>query len=215
VRPRRHLDRCAPGTLHSTIKQRGQPDLDAGATSSRQQVRVVTQTTSKSGAALVAALTCWLGGSFPATAQDEPLTEDGCSAAVTERNNTEPWFEEVPGLNILEWNPAQPLQVRGLPLEIKGILCWRSDARFAPNDYVVALAGLPLYIKTDFMDAKRNRTLVLEFTRAGFRIRLLSGPELSRAEHDEMRKLIKHYNAARQQHEAQQTAKSKRPAVEL
>jgi hypothetical protein len=175
----------------------------------------VTKTTSKSGAALVAALISLLAGSFATATRGEPLTEDGCSAAVTERSNTEPWFEEVPGLSILRWNPAQPLRVRGVTLEIKGILCWRSDARFAPNDYVVALAGLPLYVKTDFADATRNRTLVLEGTKAGFRVRLLSGPELSGAERDEMHRLIKHYNAARQRHEAKQSAKPKRPAVNL
>jgi hypothetical protein len=175
----------------------------------------VTKTTSKSGAVLVAALTCLLGGSFATATHGEPLTEDGCSAAVTARSNTEPWFEEVTGLSILQWDPAQPLRVRGVTLKIKGILCWRSDARFAPNDYVVALAGLPLYVKTDFADAKRNRTLVLEGTRPSFRIRLLSGPELSDIEREEMRQLIKHYNAARERHEAQQAPKPKRPAVNL
>jgi hypothetical protein len=174
----------------------------------------VIPTTSKSGVALATALASLLGASF-AAANDAPLTEDGCSAAVSELGNAEPRFQEIPGLSILEWDPAQPLRIRGVDSKIKGILCWRSDARFSRNDYVVALAGLPLYVKTDFLDEKRNRTLVLEGTRAGFRIRLLSGPAFSKAEREKMRRLIEHYNAARAKHAAQQAGKPKRPAVDL
>lgn len=174
----------------------------------------MNQSRAKAGIRLVAAaLGSVLSSVARAAAPSEPLTEDGCSAAIDQPGSPEPSFHEVPGLSILEWDPRRPLRIPGVGSNVRGILCWRSDARFSTNDYLVALAGLPLYVKTDFIDAARNRTLVLENTKAGFRIRLLSGPEFSSAELEEMRKLIKHYNAARQRQEARQV--KGKPAVTL
>jgi len=176
---------------------------------------IVNRAHSKAGVGLAAALGSVVSGLVRAAAPAEPLTEDGCSAAIDQPGSTEPRFQDIPGLSILEWDPRRPLRIPGVGPDVRGILCWRSDAKFSANDYLVALAGLPLYVKTDFIDATRNRTLVLENTKGGFRIRLLSGPEFSNPEFEEIRRLIKHYNAERQRHEAQLSTKPKRPAVTL
>jgi len=79
-------------------------------------------------------------------------------------------------------------------LTINAVVCWRSEARLAENDYLVAQAGFPFYVKTDLEDGSTNRTLVLERVNGSFRARLLSGPALSDAERQEIQRLLALYD---------------------
>jgi hypothetical protein len=140
--------------------------------------------------------TCWLlvacaAGSL-AGAQEAPLTEDSC-AFITRHAEEEPVIREIPGLQILNRRPDEPLVVKGMDVTVNGVVCWRSEAKFAENDYLVSDAGLPLFIKTDFEDEAQNRTIVLERIKQSYRVRLLSGPELSAGEKQELVRLIAVY----------------------
>jgi hypothetical protein len=118
------------------------------------------------------------------------LTEDSCSAIVS-KEGEKPDLHSVAGLSVLSLRPDHPLMMRAEGgVKIHGVVCWRSEAQLAENDYLVTDAGFPLYIKTDLEDASHNRTLILERTRGGFRTRLVDGPELSAEEKDETQKLL-------------------------
>jgi hypothetical protein len=72
-------------------------------------------------------------------------------------------------------------------VKIKGVMCWRSEARLAANDYLVPHStGVPLYIKTDTGDEAADRTIALEKVRGSFRVRLLSGPKWTPEEEKEV-----------------------------
>jgi uncharacterized protein YegJ (DUF2314 family) len=128
-------------------------------------------------------------------AQAAQLTEQSCSV-IASKADEKPVLQEVPGLSVLSLRPDHPLGMHAADgVTIRGIACWRSEARLAENDYLVSDEGLPLYIKTEFEDESRNRTLILERTNGGFRARLLNGPELSADEKSEVEKFLALYEA--------------------
>ena len=102
----------------------------------------------------------------------------------------------VGGLHALGVTADKPLRViQSSEMKIKGVVCWRSEARLVATDYLVPRqTGLPLYIKTDTEDEARNRTIVLELAGGSYRVRQLSGPEWSAVEEEEMIKLMTSYN---------------------
>jgi hypothetical protein len=81
---------------------------------------------------------------------------------------------------------------------VNAVVCWRSEARLAEEDYLVPEAGFALYVKTDYTNEAANRTLVLELADTSFRARLLSGPALSDAEKQEIQRLLSLYNTKHQ-----------------
>ncbi len=90
---------------------------------------------------------------------------------------------EVPGLSVLNLDPNQPFPVfatDGVKLN-EVLACWRSEARFSKNDYVVTAAGLSRYVKTDYEDESLNRSAVLENAGGSFRIRLFDRPGMDRS----------------------------------
>ena len=142
-------------------------------------------------AALVALSVC-------SGARAGPLTEDSCPLLASDPGE-KATLRDVPGLTVLDRPSDEPFVLFGIDeVRVKGVLCWRSEARLSRNDYVVPAAGFPLYIKTDYDDEGQNRSIVLESTSAGFRVRLLSGPEWSDAERIEVRQLIAFYNSTQQ-----------------
>jgi len=139
----------------------------------------------------------WIAGiAFAvAGARAASLTEDSCSIVASNPGEA-PTLREVLGLSVLSLRPDHPLVMSAVDgVKINAIMCWRSQARFAENDYLVTDAGFPLYIKTDFADESQNRTLALERINDSFRIRLLDGPELSAAEKDEAQQFLALYAA--------------------
>lgn len=132
---------------------------------------------------------------FSAGVYADPLTEDRCSVIAT-NTGEKPMVRDVPGLSVLDLDPSQPFPVFATDdVKLNGVMCWRSEARFSKNDYVVAAAGLALYIKTDYEDESLNRSAVLENAGGSFRIRLLSGPAWTAAEKKEMIPLIRFFNS--------------------
>ena len=128
-------------------------------------------------------------------AHAETLTEDSCSAIAT-RAGEKPVMRDVPGLSILNRRPDEPLVLVGVDgVTINGIVCWRSEARLAENDYVPLEAGFSLYIKTDRENDADSRTLVLEMAGGSFRARLLSGPALTDAEKMDIQRFLSAYEA--------------------
>ncbi|MGY0613459.1 hypothetical protein [Luteimonas sp. A501] len=132
----------------------------------------------------------------PTTAQGE-LMEASCSfmlSAGTDKSD----FVHVPGLKVLHPSSSQAqLNVEldaGVSLE--GVVCWRSLAEIGPNDDWVARTGVPLYIKKDSDDSD-SPTLVLELTDPGYRVRIVSGPELSSAQAERTISLIDTFNERR------------------
>jgi hypothetical protein len=119
-----------------------------------------------------------------------PLSEESCSILASEKGE-QPTLRDVPGLRILDRRPDNPLVISADDgITINAIVCWRSEARFADNDYLVSEAGFPLYVKADFEDEAKNRTVLLERVSGAFRIRMLSGPTWSEAEKEEMGRFI-------------------------
>lgn len=132
---------------------------------------------------------------FSAGAHADPLTEDSCSVIAT-NTGEKPMVRDVPGLSVLNLDPNEPFPVFATDgVKLNGVMCWRSEARFSRNDYVVAAAGLSLYVKTDYEDESLNRSVVLENASGSFRIRLLSGPAWTAAEKEEMSQLVRFFNS--------------------
>jgi len=122
------------------------------------------------------------------------LIEDSCEVlAAAQGQKAE--LREVPGLHVLDKTPENPLVLTPAPdVKISGIMCWRSEARLAPNDYLVPLKnGFSFYVKTDTGDESKDRTIALEKASGSFRVRLLSGPDWSASEEDEVQKAIQLY----------------------
>ncbi len=128
------------------------------------------------------------------------LSEDSCSVLVTKKGE-QPALQDAPGLKVLDRRPENPLVISADDgITINAIVCWRSEARFADNDYLVSEAGFPLYVKADFEDEAKNRTVSLERINGSFRIRMLSGPKWSKAEEDEMGQFISLFEAKFREH---------------
>lgn len=63
-------------------------------------------------------------------------------------------------------------------VSLDGVVCWRSAAELGPNDDWVARTGVPLYIKKDGGDVG-SPVLVLGLTDPGYRVCVISGPDLA------------------------------------
>lgn len=123
------------------------------------------------------------------------LTEDSCELLLSTEGE-KPEMREAPGMHVLDRTAARPLRVLSLPgAKVHGIVCWRSDAALAPNDYLVAMStGLPLYIKADTESQVASRTIVLERNNALFTARLLTGSPWTQAEEREIGDALKEFN---------------------
>lgn len=150
---------------------------------------------------ILAILGIWFIGHFalaaePTTTQDE-LTEASCSFMLS-RGADNSSFVHVPGLTVLHSTSSQPqLNVELDPgVSLEGVVCWRSSAEIGPNDDWVARAGVPLYVKKDG-DEPDSPTLVLELTEPGYRVRIISGPELSSEQAERTVSLIDTFNKRR------------------
>jgi hypothetical protein len=147
----------------------------------------------------------WAAVFVTSLAHADPLTEDECSI-ISSSGGKPPVIGKVSGLSILNWRPEQHFKI--VPPEgmtIHGVVCWRSEARLAKNDFVPVEAGFPFYVKTETGDEKLDRTLVLELTGGSYRARLASGPDPSEEEKSELRVLVAEYQA---RHEAQSQVES-------
>jgi hypothetical protein len=102
-------------------------------------------------------------------------------------------LRDVPGMHVLGRSPESPLVI--VPTDdvrINGVVCWRSSARFAANDYLVPESlGFPLYVKTEGEDETADRTVVLERIGGSLRVRLLAGPELTDSEREETVRVLR------------------------
>ena len=86
---------------------------------------------------------------FSPTTHAEALSESSCSVLAT-HDRDKPTMRDVPGLEILNRHADEPLIITGVDgVTINAVVCWRSEARLAENDYLVTDAGFPLYVKTD------------------------------------------------------------------
>jgi hypothetical protein len=123
------------------------------------------------------------------------LTEDSCEV-LSSTQGQRPELREVPGMHVLGRVETDPLVVHSTAeVQIKGVMCWRSEAKLAPNDYLVPHStGIPLYIKTDTGNEATDRTIALEKINGGIRVRLLSGPHWTPAEEKEMVQAMTLYN---------------------
>jgi hypothetical protein len=136
---------------------------------------------------------------FPSATQAEALSESSCSVLVTQ-DRGKPTMRDVPGLEILNRRAGEPLILTGVDgVTVNAVVCWRSEARLAENDYLVTDAGFPLYVKTDGQDESASRTLVLERSNGSFRARLLSGPSLTDAEKVEIQHFLALYDTKHQE----------------
>lgn len=125
----------------------------------------------------------------------DPLSEESCSVVITQGDGKVD-YGKVDGLKVRERDPNAALSLGAdkADVVIKGIVCWRSEARFAKHDYLVA-RQYPLYMKSEHEDEARSRTAALEYASAGFRVRLLDGLPWSAAEQEEIRQRGKDYNS--------------------
>ena len=123
------------------------------------------------------------------------LTEDSCEVLAS-TNGMKPELREVPGLHVLDRTEANPPAIASTAdVKISGVMCWRSEARLAPNDLLVPnTTGLSLFIKTDTGNQATDRTIALEKMNGSFRVRLLSGPDWTPAEEDEMKEAMTRFN---------------------
>jgi hypothetical protein len=123
------------------------------------------------------------------------LTENSCEVSSTTIGK-KPELREVPGMHVLDKTEADPLVLTSTTdVKISSVMCWRSEARLAPNDYLVPhKTGFPFYIKTDTGNEATDRAIVLEKIGGSFRVRLLSGPAWSPAEEDEMVRALTLFN---------------------
>jgi uncharacterized protein YegJ (DUF2314 family) len=155
------------------------------------------------------------GALFPLATWGATLSEESCSVLAT-HDGEPPAMREVPGLTILNRRADDPLTLVGVDgVTIKGVVCWRSEARLAENDYLVADAGFPFYVKTDRQDESANRTLVLEGSGASFRVRLLSGPSLTDEEKTEIQRLLSLYNTKQRGASKEASAVASAPVPQL
>jgi len=147
-------------------------------------------------AALIVGLISPLAIAAEATTEQSELTEASCSFILS-RGADKSDFVHVPGLSVLHPSSQAQLNVEldaGVSLE--GVVCWRSSAEIGPNDDWVARTGVPLYIKKD-SDESDGPTLVLELTDPGYRVRIVSGPELSPAQAKRTISIIDTFNERR------------------
>jgi hypothetical protein len=119
------------------------------------------------------------------------LVEDSCEVLASIKDQS-PELREVPGMHVLGRVESNPLVLHSSDdVKIKGVMCWRSEARLAANDYLVPHStGVPLYIKTDTGNEAADRTIALEKVSGSFRVRLLSGPKWTPEEEKEVLQAI-------------------------
>jgi hypothetical protein len=132
------------------------------------------------------------------TFNGEAITEDECQVLASVKG-AKPALRDAPGVHVLGHTAADPLVLASTPeVSIKGLGCWRSEARLAPDDYLVPdRIGVPLFIKTDTGDATKDRAITLEKAGGSYRVRLLAGPAWSKAEEAEMIKALGVFNQLR------------------
>jgi hypothetical protein len=99
-------------------------------------------------------------------------------------------------MHVLDRTETQPLEIVSVDgAKVDAIVCWRSEPRLAPNDYLVPLKlGIRLYIKTDTGNSEKDRTVSVEMADGSFRARLVSGPAWDSAEQDEVIEAITRFN---------------------
>ena len=127
------------------------------------------------------------------------LEEHSCSFML--RSAGEPSkFVDIPSLSILNPPPDQ----RALVVEVddgvtlEAVVCWRSRAEFGEFDYRVLEAGYPLYVKqTAESEDEEERTVVLEYTDVGHRVRLVAGKEPTDDERMAIMFRIEQFNSRR------------------
>jgi hypothetical protein len=126
----------------------------------------------------------------------QALVEDECQI-VSRTADQAAEIRGVPGMHVIDRTPQAPLVLTTThDVQIDAIICWRSKALLAPNDYLVPLrSGYRLIIKTDLHDDKANRTISLERTEGSFRVRLLAGPTWTKADEEEMKAAIELFMA--------------------
>ncbi len=137
------------------------------------------------------------GESAPNISSEGPLVEISCSMMLSS-GEADADFVDVPGLTVLSPPASQPqLNVELDPdVSLDGVVCWRSRAEIGPNDDWVARTGVPLYIKEEG-DRADGSVLVLELTEVGYRVRLVSGSELSKEQTERTVSLIESFNLRR------------------
>ena len=148
-------------------------------------------------ATLILVLTIQLAQAAEPTGPEAELIEASCSFMLSS-GGEESTFVSVPGLSVLHPPASQPhLDVQLDPgASLDGVVCWRSMAKIGPNDDWVARTGVPLYVKEDGDDPESS-VLVLELTQVGYRVRIVSGPELSKEQADQTISYIERFNLRR------------------
>jgi hypothetical protein len=129
------------------------------------------------------------------TISGAPLTEDSCEVVVSV-NGQKPELREAPGLHVLDKSESNPLVLTSTEdNKVLAIICWRSEAQLAPNDYLVpGRARVTLFIRTDTGNEATDRAIALEKSGGSYRVRMLSGPEWSKAEEREMIQAMTSFN---------------------
>ena len=122
------------------------------------------------------------------------MHEDSCQM-LSSNGNEIPTLRDVPGMHVLNRTKKDPLVIFAVEnVNIKGVVCWRFPAKFSENDFLVPeKLGYPLYIKTNGDDKEDDRTFVLEKIGGSFRIRLLSGADITSQEKVEIIKVLSYY----------------------
>jgi hypothetical protein len=122
----------------------------------------------------------------------EALTEQGCEV-LEKIEGQRAALRAAPGLNVLGRAQVAVPGAETPGAKVIAVMCWRSAARLATEDWVVPQQGYRLYIKTDVGDETLDRTISLEKVSDGFRVRLLAGPAWTKAEEEEMAEAIRLY----------------------
>ena len=129
------------------------------------------------------------------TVSGDPITEDVCQILASTLG-AKPELTDAPAVHALGHTEASPLKLAtNADVKLMGLVCWRSEARLAPEDYLVPdKVGVPLFIKTDTGDERKDRTITLEKVGGYPRVRLLAGPEWTEAEKTEIKAAIAVYS---------------------
>ena len=137
-------------------------------------------------------------GAASQTVAPPTIVEHSCGFVLSAAG-IEPEVVEVSTLKVLD-PPKDQLELKleaDDGVRFSGVVCWRTPAKFGLRDDRVTAAGLPLYVKSGNEKAPEARTLVLEYAGVGHRIRLVSGPDLSAEEQDELRAIVATFNTRR------------------
>jgi len=123
------------------------------------------------------------------------IVEASCQVLAT-NDGEEPKLRPTSELYVLDRTEENPLVLTSTDdVELNGVVCWRSEAKFAATDYLIPdHLGIPFYVKTGDGNEETDRTIVLEKTGVGYRIRILSGPAFTDEERKRAIDLISYFN---------------------